>query len=50
MQVLFCKLTTEQRDMYRAYLASKVSDAISDTLPGSTTVSTRATGGAQRAM
>ena len=26
-QVLFCKLTTEQRDMYRAYLASKVSDA-----------------------
>ena len=24
MQVLFCKLTGEQRDMYRSYLASKV--------------------------
>ena len=28
MQVLFCKLTVEQRDLYRAYLASKEVDAI----------------------
>ena len=27
-QVLFCKLTTEQRDLYRAYLASKDVEAI----------------------
>lgn len=28
MQVLFCKLTAEQRDLYRAYLASKEVESI----------------------